>query len=178
MEQRDVLRHHGDRVAQAFLRHPRDVLAVDGDAALLDVVEALQQHEQRGLAAAGLADQSDPLAGLQAQAEAFEHLQPARILERDVVEGDRRAGPDQRLGFGVIAQFMRLQQRRDRFRHPRDMLGDVDQRDGEIARRIQDGKAERADQHDVAGGGAALLPELDAPRRAARRSARPSRPRE
>ena len=44
-----------------------------------DVVEALQQHEQRRLAAAGLADQADALAGLQPQAEAFEHLLPAGI---------------------------------------------------------------------------------------------------
>ena len=29
MEQRDVLRHHRDRLAQAFLRDPRNVLAVD-----------------------------------------------------------------------------------------------------------------------------------------------------
>ena len=69
----------------------------------------------------------------------------------------------QRLGLGVIAQLMRQQQRRDRFGQPRDMLGDVDQRDREIARGVQDGKAERADQHDVAGGGAALLPEPDRP---------------
>ena len=61
----------------------------------------------------------------------------------------------QRLGLRMIAQFVRQQQRRDRFRQPRDMLGDVDQRHREIARGAQNGKAERADQHDVAGGGAA-----------------------
>ena len=66
VEQRDVLRHHRDRLAQALLGDPRDVLAVDGDAALLDVVEALQQREQGRLAAAGLADQPDALAGLDA----------------------------------------------------------------------------------------------------------------
>ena len=78
MEQRDILRHHRDRLAQALLRDPRDVLAVDGDAALLHVVEPLQQHEQGGLAAAGLADQSDPLARLQAKAELVEHLAARR----------------------------------------------------------------------------------------------------
>ena len=124
-----------------------------------DVVEALQQREQRGLAAAGLADQADPLAGLQPQAEPFEHLLPAGIAERDVVEGDRRAAADQRLGLRVVAQLMRHQQRRDRLGQPRDMLGDVDQRDREIARGVEDGEAERADQHHVAGGGAALLPQ-------------------
>ena len=51
MEQRDVLRYHRDRLAQALLRHPRNVLAIDHDAALLDVVEPLQQHEQTGFPA-------------------------------------------------------------------------------------------------------------------------------
>ena len=92
--------------------------------------------------------------GVDAQAELVEHLEPAGITERDIVEGDRRAALDQRLGLGVIAQLMRLQQRRDRFRQPGDMLGDVDQRHREIARGIQDREAERADQHHVAGGGA------------------------
>ena len=52
----------------------RNILAVDRDAALLDVIEALQQREQRGFAAAGLAHKADPLSGLDAQAEALEHL--------------------------------------------------------------------------------------------------------
>ena len=69
----------------------------------------------------------------------------------------------QRLGLRVVAQLVRLQQGRDRLGQPGDMLGDVDQRDREIARRVQDGKAERADQHDVAGGGAAALPQRDRP---------------
>ena len=81
MEHRDVLRHHRDRLAQALLRDPRNVLAVDRDAAVLDIVEPLQQHEQRGLAAAGLADQSDALPGLQTQVEPVEHLDAAGIAE-------------------------------------------------------------------------------------------------
>ena len=49
--------------AQAVLRHVRDVLAVDQDAALLEVVEAQQQVDERRLAGAGAADQADLLAG-------------------------------------------------------------------------------------------------------------------
>ena len=67
VEQRDVLRHHRDRLAQALLRHPRNVLAVDRDAAALDVVEPLQQREQAGFSAAGMTDQPDPLSRLNAQ---------------------------------------------------------------------------------------------------------------
>ena len=63
----------------------------------------------------------------------------------------------------MIAQVVRLQQRRDRLRQPRDVLGDVDQCDREVARGMQDGKAERADQHHVARGGGAALPQRDGP---------------
>ena len=52
MEHRDVLRHDGDRGAQALLRYARDVLPVDQDASMLHVVEALQQRKQRRLPAA------------------------------------------------------------------------------------------------------------------------------
>ena len=106
MEQRDVLRHHRDRLAQALLRDARNVLAVDGDAAVLHVVEPLQQHEQAGFAAAGLTDQPDPLPRLNTKAEFVEHLQAAGIAERNVVEGDGRACLYQRLGFRVILQFV------------------------------------------------------------------------
>ena len=44
------------------------------------------------------------------------------------------------------------------------MLGHVDQRHRKVARRAQDRKPERTDQHDVAGGRRALLPERDDPR--------------
>ena len=54
---------------QAFLRHARDVLSVDQDAAALQVVEALQQREQRRLAAARPADQADALARFERQVE-------------------------------------------------------------------------------------------------------------
>ncbi len=163
MEQRNVLRHHGNRLAQALLRDPRDILAVDRDAAVLDVVEPLQQNEQAGFSAAGLTDQPDPLSRLDAKAEFLEHAKSAGIAKRDVVEGNRRAALDQRLGLRVVAQFVRKQQGGDRFGQPGDMLGDIDQRHREIARRAQDGKSQRTDQHDVAGGGAAALPKHDGP---------------
>ena len=73
MQQRGVLRHHGDLRAQAFLRHRGDVLAVDQDAAALRVVEMQQQVHQRRLAGAGRADQPDALAGRDAQVDAVQH---------------------------------------------------------------------------------------------------------
>src|SRR6202012_5855139 len=102
MKQRDILRHHRNGMTEAFLRHPRNILTINGDAAFADIVEALEQHEERRLAAAGLAHQSDTLAGLQPQAEALEYFQAARILERDVVESDGCATANQRLGLRMI----------------------------------------------------------------------------
>ena len=43
------------------------------------------------------------------------------------------------------------------------MLGDVDQRDREVARGVQHREPERADQHHVAGGRRAPLPQHDRP---------------
>ena len=63
MEQRGVLGDHADLRAQALLRDLGDVLAVDEDAAVLQIVEAQQQVDERRLAGAGAADKADLLAG-------------------------------------------------------------------------------------------------------------------
>ena len=60
VQQRGVLRHHADLRPQAVLRDVGDVLAVDQDAARLQVVEAQQQVDERRLAGAGAADQARP----------------------------------------------------------------------------------------------------------------------
>ena len=59
----------------------------------------------------------------------------------------------------MVAQFVRDQQRRQRFGKARQVLRHVDQRDREIARRVQHRQAERAGEHHVAGRDLALLPE-------------------
>ena len=50
-----------------LLLRPRDVDAIEQDAALLDVVEAQQQVDQARLAGAGRADERDALARLDAR---------------------------------------------------------------------------------------------------------------
>ena len=62
MQQRGVLRHHGNLRAQALLRDAGDVLAVDQDAAAFEVEEAQQQVDHGRLAGAGAADEADLLA--------------------------------------------------------------------------------------------------------------------
>ncbi len=117
----------------------------------LHVVEALQQRKQRGLAAAGMANQPDPLAGPEADAEILENPPPVGIAEIDVLEFHAGAAADQRLRLGMVAQIVRHQKRRDGLGKPRDVLGDVDQRHREVARRAQHRERERAGEHDVAG---------------------------
>ena len=163
LEQRNVLRHHRDRLAQALLRDFCDVLAIDHDAALLDVIKPLQQHKNGGLAAAGLSDQTDPLTRLETEAEFVEHLNSTGITERNIVEGNGRAALDQRLGFRMVAQLVWQQQGGNRFGQTRDMLGDVDQRHRKIARRTQDRKPQGTNQYHVTGGGVAALPKRDRP---------------
>ena len=163
MKQRNILRHHADRFAQALLGNAGDVLAIDQDAAVLHVVKTLQQREQCRLAAAGTADQPDPFARREAQIEVLENLLSVAIAEINVLELDAGAAADERRRLGMVAQFVRHQQRRQRLRQARDMLGDVDQRHREIARRVQHRDSQRADQHDVAGRGGAALPEHDRP---------------
>ena len=107
----------------------------------LHIVEALQQREHRRLAAAGTADQADAFARPEAQVEILENLLAVAVAEVDVLELDAGAAPDQRLGLGMVAQFVRHQERRQRLRQARDMLGDVDQRHGEVARRVQHRKS-------------------------------------
>ena len=58
---------------------------------------------------------------------------------------------------------MRLEKRPQGFGEPRDVLGRVDQIDGEIARRTQHGDAERTDQHDLTGRRVPGLPQMHDP---------------
>src|ERR1700740_1403387 len=126
MKQRDVLRHDGNRFTQTLLGDARDILSVDGDIAVLHIVEPLKQHEQAGFSASGLADETDPLPGLNAKAESIEQRSTARVTKPDVVEGNGRATLDQRFGLWMIEEFMRQQQSGDRLRQPRDVLSRID----------------------------------------------------
>ena len=92
MQQRRVLRHHADLRAQALLRRVRDVLAVDQDAAALDVVEAQQQVDDRRLARAGAADEADLLARPDVQREVVDHVGLAAVARSSRARsGCRRA---------------------------------------------------------------------------------------
>jgi hypothetical protein len=62
-EQEGLVEHQAHLVAQARQRDPGDVLSVDGDGAGVDVVEAIEEPGDGGLAAPGASDDGDGLAG-------------------------------------------------------------------------------------------------------------------
>ena len=167
VEQRDVLRHDGDGLAQALLGDLRDVLAVDQDAARLDVVEALQQGEDRRLAAARCADQADALAGVDVKARGARRSWGRRDRRTStfskVTLAPRRARAS---GVRTVAHLVRHEQGGERLREPRHVLRHVDE-----ARRPD--RAWRAGRRDPACRPGRRRP--SSPRRAAtRRSPRPA----
>jgi hypothetical protein len=88
------------------LRDARHILSVDQDAAVLNVVEALQQGKERRLAAARMADKPDALSRPEAEVEVLEDLLPVAVAEMDVLELDAGAALDQRLRLGMVTQLM------------------------------------------------------------------------
>ena len=73
-EQERVVGHQGDLVAQRLQVHVADVDSVDRDLPLIDVVQAWDEHDQRGLARAGGADHGHRPAGGHVQVDLAEYL--------------------------------------------------------------------------------------------------------
>ena len=63
----------------------------------------------------------------------------------------------------MVLQFVRQQQGGNGFGQPGNVLGDIDQCHRQIPRCTQNGKPQCTDQHDIAGGGIAALPQDDRP---------------
>ena len=110
MKQDHVLRDQTDRVPQAGLGHPGDVLPIDADRAALHIVKAHQQGDQRGLPGAGVPDQADPLAGLDGQAQLLEHRSGTIVGKGTPVEGDLPAARPECPPRRPVANFTRHDQ--------------------------------------------------------------------
>ena len=63
-EQERLLQHHRDLLSQAAALDLAQVPPVDGDRPLGDIVEAQEEVDQGGLAAAAVANDADQLPGL------------------------------------------------------------------------------------------------------------------
>ena len=95
----------------------RDVVAVDQDAALLHVVETLQQREHGRLAAAGLADQADALAGPDAQVEIART--PVGRRDRRNRHGRNATAPRAAASGAALGLVLNLMRRQRASRAPR-----------------------------------------------------------
>lgn len=87
--------------AQAVLTDFADVLTIDHYAAILHVVEALDQADQGRFAGPGRADDTDLLTHRNVQVEVLEHLTAIRVGEGHTAELDV-AARQRRLSVGIV----------------------------------------------------------------------------
>src|SRR5262245_22548702 len=80
VEQHVLLEHHCHAPAQRFTSHLADIDAVDADAALVGLVEAQDQIEQRALPGAARADDRNALADIELEAEIVEYRRRAALI--------------------------------------------------------------------------------------------------
>ena len=126
VQQRRVLRDHADRRSQALLRHVRDVLAVDRDAAGLRVVQAQQQVHERRLAGSGPADEPDALAGPNREIQVLHDggRVDAPVAEAQALESNLAARDLERAGARTIDGRVRNGDRLHAFLDGADVLED------------------------------------------------------
>ena len=105
-----------------------------------------------------MANQADPLPGLNVQIEIGEHLLSVRITEADIAQGDASGIAPERLSLRMIAKGMGDQKRGERLGESRHVLRHVDKCDGQITGGVEHGNTESTDEHHLAGGDQALLP--------------------
>ena len=182
VQQRRVLRHHADRRAQALLRHVRDVLAVDRDAARLGVVQPQQQVHERRLAGAGAADEPDALAGPNRRDSGSPRRARHRRARSRSVKLSNRISPrvtSSGRAPGAVDARVRHGDRLHAFLHGADVLEDRRDLPAHPAGRRHGLPRERQRRRDGARVDRALPPEREADgsraRRATARSARQRR---
>ncbi len=88
LEQYRILQNNRDRVAQGLFRNVLHVDAIDGNPALIHVIESGQQVDDRRFAGAGRADKGDLLSVLHIEIEIKENLLFRIVGEVDVREVD------------------------------------------------------------------------------------------
>ena len=92
VEQRRFLGDNANRLAQALLCHGADILTVNKNAALLGLVETVQQLEYGRLARATLADKRNALVWFNTERKATSRVQiPVVICKRNILELDAAA---------------------------------------------------------------------------------------
>jgi len=137
---------------QAFQGDVAQVLAVDGDGALLRIVKAQQEAYKRGLAGAGLPDDGHGGAARAGEIQVVQDHFVRRVAEGDVVEAHRAVGDGQFPGIGLFRHGL---VHGEHFHDPAGLgQGTPDAAGGDaqvIERRIERGKIGNEDE-EFAGG--------------------------
>ena len=137
-------------LAQRVLGHIGAILAVDQNRPGLRVIKPLHQRKDRRFPGPGRSDDSNPSTRFYLEVQRCENLPAGRVCKADVAEFDGAARGDEPARARMFDEFMRNQKRAKRFGKTRPMLSDIDQGDGQVARRRKDRKTECTDEHDVA----------------------------
>ena len=80
-EQPGILQHHGVRAAQALAGDVADIVIIHGDLAVVDIIEAHQQVDQRGFARARGAHDGNQVAAAGVQVQVLKD-QPPRLVAK------------------------------------------------------------------------------------------------
>src|SRR5260370_5484954 len=105
-EEEGVVKNDAEKAAQVLEIDFADVNAVEQDLAALNVVEAKEERDERGFAGAGVADNGEGLAGLDAEGDiaedpiVFARIGNGAITEPDVAKFDFAAGIFEANGVG------------------------------------------------------------------------------
>ena len=101
-EQERVLEHHADVAAQGLEGDATNIAAVDGNAAVVHVVEAREEQADGRLSRARAADERDRFAGCDREREVTENRFGLRVAEGDVVEAHLARADDELGGIRTI----------------------------------------------------------------------------
>jgi len=111
VEQKDILQHDGDVLAQALSRHITHIVPIDAYGASRDVVETRDEPGQRRLADTRGAHQGQNTVGGNLQRDILQHGRPALVGKADMIDTDMpldRAGQRVRPGpvghVGILVQ--------------------------------------------------------------------------
>ena len=93
MQQRGILSHHANVLAQGILGHAADILAINENAAAVEVVKAQQQIDQGRFTRARAPDQADFFTGFNMNIQVAEHFAArfaivARVMKGGVLQAD------------------------------------------------------------------------------------------
>jgi hypothetical protein len=108
MKQCDLLRDNGQRGAQAVLGYRSHRLSVDQHLALLDVVQALQKMDERGLSGSRRSNNTNLLAGRDSQVQVMDRVPAGAIGECHIPELNRSSPLSHLRRIRRVANCLRL----------------------------------------------------------------------